>query len=170
VYWGTSSVDRYMPGPHAVIKARDFEGPKELAAYLKQVRDSWKIAFAQSYILIDCESPDLCVTGASTHVRTHLKYTRGPWIETFLVRHVPCADLQSVAPCALRWRATARCTRATSSGRRHPHPPRSSHRYIHIVFVNIIYIYTFICIHFMYVQHTCTLESPLESGTSGARF
>lgn len=37
VYWGTSSVDRYMPGPHAVIKARDFEGPKELAAYLKQV-------------------------------------------------------------------------------------------------------------------------------------
>jgi hypothetical protein len=35
VYWGTASVDRYMPGPHAVVKASDFEGPKELAAFLK---------------------------------------------------------------------------------------------------------------------------------------
>lgn len=37
MYWGTSSIDQYMPGPHAVIRANEFAGPAELAQYLKAV-------------------------------------------------------------------------------------------------------------------------------------
>jgi hypothetical protein len=37
VYWGTGSVDQYMPDDHAVIKANAFDGPADLAAYLKEV-------------------------------------------------------------------------------------------------------------------------------------
>ena len=34
VYWGSGDVDDYAPGPHSLIKASDFKGPKELSEYL----------------------------------------------------------------------------------------------------------------------------------------
>lgn len=37
VYWGTPSINKYMPDSHSYIYAMDFAGPKELAAYLKEV-------------------------------------------------------------------------------------------------------------------------------------
>ena len=37
VYWGTSTVDAYLPHPRSIIKASDFDTPKDLAEYLQKV-------------------------------------------------------------------------------------------------------------------------------------
>jgi len=37
VYWGTSSVDAYLPHPKSIIKASDFDTPEALAQYLQKV-------------------------------------------------------------------------------------------------------------------------------------
>lgn len=37
VYWGAPNIKDFAPGPNSFISALDFEGPRELAAYIKQV-------------------------------------------------------------------------------------------------------------------------------------
>jgi hypothetical protein len=37
VYYGTSSIDKMLPSKKAVVKVSDFNSPKELATYLKNV-------------------------------------------------------------------------------------------------------------------------------------
>jgi hypothetical protein len=37
VYWGAPNVDDYLPGPHSIINAMDFAGPRELADHLIKV-------------------------------------------------------------------------------------------------------------------------------------
>lgn len=37
IYYGTSSIDQYLPHPHSIIKTSDFANPKDLSEYLKEV-------------------------------------------------------------------------------------------------------------------------------------
>eukprot|EP01112_Ceratiomyxa_fruticulosa_P011722 TRINITY_DN3202_c0_g1_i2.p1 TRINITY_DN3202_c0_g1~~TRINITY_DN3202_c0_g1_i2.p1 ORF type:complete len:418 (-),score=62.16 TRINITY_DN3202_c0_g1_i2:65-1318(-) len=40
VYWGSPTIDLWLPGPHSVIKATDFESPKALAEYLQSLLEN----------------------------------------------------------------------------------------------------------------------------------
>jgi len=42
IYYGADNIDRFIPHPSAIIKARDFESPEALAEYLKTVASDEK--------------------------------------------------------------------------------------------------------------------------------